>query len=101
MTGTINLQSGKYIGYFTSLESSVILFADTIKELKDEWCFGMAIFETEGLNAVKLKEAFPQPPERGEILTYLKENYNCVHREGSLIGEKFPTRNVLVEKNKQ
>lgn len=93
-----NQNSGKYIGYLTSIEGSAIVWADDIDEIKSEWCFGMTIFESDGLDSSKLKEIFPQPPERGIILDYFKENLNCVFRDGHIIGEIITKRSVITEK---
>ena len=93
-------RSGKYIGYLTSLEGSTFIWDDDIEVIKKQWCFGKAIFESNGLDFVKLKELFPTPPERGVILDYLIENLQCVYQDGALIGKIQPKREVLVEKNK-
>jgi hypothetical protein len=92
--------SGKYIGYLTAIEGSNIIWSDDIEFIKKQWCFGMAIFESGGLNVEKLKEAFPAPPERGVILEYFSENLNVVFQSGNLIGKINPKREVLIEKNK-
>jgi hypothetical protein len=81
------IKSGKYIGYLTTLESSAILWSDNIEDIKKEWSFGTTIFESNGVDAIKLKEIFPEPPKRGMILDYLKNNHVCVYRDGQIIGE--------------
>lgn len=95
---TINKEQGKYIGYMTSLESSTIVWAENIEDIKAEWSFGVAIFESNGITKTELKKAFPEPPERGVILEYLKDNLKCVYRTGAIIGEQDVTRKVHVEK---
>lgn len=80
---------GRYVGYFTSLESSGIGFSDDLDILKGQWCFGMAIFEANGLTKSKIKELFPYKPERPTVLNYLKANNILVHREGNIIGEDW------------
>jgi len=92
--------SGKYIGYLTTIEGSNLFWSDDIEEIKKEWCFGMAIFETNGLDYVKLKEIFPEPPGRGVILDYLIENLKVAHQDGVLMGKINPKRETLIEKIK-
>lgn len=93
--------SGKYIGYVVSIEGSTLIWNDNIENIQQEWSMGMAIFESKGLNKIKLKEIFPEPPERGVILDYLIENLPFVHQSGLLIGKINPTRAVLTEKINQ
>jgi hypothetical protein len=90
---------GKYIGYLASLEGSNLIWSDDIEFIKKQWCFGMAIFESNGLDMTKLKEAFPEPPERGVILDYLSENLQVVHQNGVIIGKLKQQREVLTEKS--
>lgn len=90
--------SGKYIAYYTSLEGSTIKWSDSLPELQAEWCFGMAIFESNGFTREKLKEIFPEPPERGVILDYFTENFKLAFQQGALIGKIITTREVLTEK---
>lgn len=80
-------KEGKYIGYLTTLEGSTVVWSDNIEEIKSQWCFGLSIFESDGLDAVKLKTIFPIPPHRGVILDYLKNNLKLVCRDGIMIGE--------------
>ena len=97
----INRKEGKYIGYLTLLESSTIVWSDGVKEIEAEWSFGTVIFESAGLTAVKLKELFPTPPERGVILDYFKNNLRIVYKTGKLIGELNSTRKPITEKTNQ
>ena len=90
--------SGKYIGYLTSLESSTVIWSDDIEFIKKQWCFGMAIFESNGIDREKLKELFPEKPERGVVLDYLSENFNLVYQSGILVGRIITKREVLIEK---
>ncbi len=80
-----NNETGKYIGYFTSLEGSAIAFSDDIEELKGVWCFGMKIFQNTDMSKTKLTELFPNKPEIGVVLFYLSENFQEVNDEGVLI----------------
>jgi hypothetical protein len=91
-------QSGKYIGYLTSIEGSSFIWDDDIDVIKNKWCFGMAIFESNGLDFAKLKEVFPEPPERGVVLDYLIENLQVVFQSGTIMGKIQPTREVIIEK---
>jgi len=100
MSKTLNKQSGKFIGYLTTFEGSGIVWADNVEEIKTEWCTGMAIFESNGLDVKKLKEAFPEPPERGVVLDYLSENLIFVHQEGVIVGKLKQKRETLIEKTK-
>ena len=83
----MNKEKGKYIGYLTTLESSTIVWSDDIDEIKGIWCFGSSIFESNGIDSIKLKEIFPEPPHRGVILDYFKNNLKLVCRDGVMIGE--------------
>ncbi len=95
---TKNMKSGKYIAYLTSIEGSSIIWSDDLEEIKKEWCMGRAIFESNGIDSIKLKEIFPTPPERGVILDYFSENLPLVLQEGALMGKINPKREVLMEK---
>lgn len=75
-------QTGKYIGYYKSLEGSAIGFSDIIEVIKGQWCIGMAIFDNDGLTKEKLTELFPDHPPQGTILSYLEKNYTEIYREG-------------------
>jgi len=75
----------KYVGYLQSLESSGILFSDDIEKIKGEWCFGMKIFEADGLNNDTLKILFPDKPERGTVLKWLEENKVEVYSSGNMV----------------
>ncbi len=80
-----NNETGKYIGYFTSIEGSAIGFSDSIEELKGVWCFGLKIFQNTDMSKTKLAELFPNKPERGVVLYYLSENFQEVGSDGTLI----------------
>ena len=80
-------KEGKYIGYLSTLEGSTVVWSDDIEEIKSQWCCGSSIFESNGIDAVKLKSIFPEPPHRGVILDYLKNNLKLVCRDGIMIGE--------------
>ena len=97
----INKNSGKYIGYYTAIEGSTILWNDDIEELKKHWCFGYAIFESNGLIGEDIKALFSKPPERGVILDYFIENLPFVLQEGTMIGKTQPKRVVIIEKTKK
>lgn len=90
--------SGKYIGYLTSIEGSVLIWSDDIEVIKKQWCFGMAIFESNGLTNEKIKEVFPVLQERGVLLEYLTENLQFVFQQGTIIGKIQPKREVIIEK---
>lgn len=92
--------SSKYVGYLTSIEGSWLIWNDDIEIIKEQWCFGLAIFETNGLTKEKLKDIFPILPERGIILQYFSENLKFVYQVGTIIGLDHPVRKVLSEKNK-
>ena len=80
-------KEGKYIGYLTTLEGSTIVWSDDINEIKSLWCFGSSIFESNNIDAVKLKSIFPEPPHRGVIFDYFKNNLKLVCHDGIMIGE--------------
>lgn len=96
-----NKYSGKYIGYLISIEGSALMWNDDIEVIKKQWCFGMAIFESNGLTNKKLKEVFPELPERGVLLEYLTENLPFVFQEGTIIDKIQPKREVIIEKLKK
>jgi hypothetical protein len=83
----INKENGKYIGYLTTLEGSTVVWSDDIEEIKSLWCVGSSVFESSGIDVVKLKSIFPTPPHRGVILDYFKNNLKLVCRDGIMIGE--------------
>jgi hypothetical protein len=73
-----------YIGYFQSLDSSGILFSNNLQFLKDQWCFGMKIFEADDLTEVSLTLLFPDKPAMGTILKWLEENKKEVYSDGCM-----------------
>lgn len=75
-------ETGKYIGYYKSMEGSAIGFSDIMEVVKGQWCFGMVVFENNGLTMVRLKELFPDQPAQGVILTYLEHEYKQIYRHG-------------------
>jgi hypothetical protein len=77
-----------YTAYYRTLEASRIKISDNLDELKKEWCFGMVIFETPGLTYEQLKNKFPDPPEIGVVLKWLRDMYEEVHKSGSLVDEE-------------
>lgn len=96
----MDTKGSKYLGYLTSIEGSGLMWSDDIETIKGQWCFGLAIFETNGLTKEKLKTIFPTAPERGVILQYFSENLKFVYQVGTIIGLDHPIRKVLTEKNK-
>lgn len=96
----MDTKASKYVGYLTSIEGSGLMWSDDIEAIKGQWCFGLAIFETNGLTQEKLKDIFPTPPERGVILQYFSENLKFVYQVGTIIGLENPIRKVLIETNK-
>lgn len=83
----INKENGKYIGYLTTLEGSTVVWSDDIEELKNIWCFGCSVFESNDVDSIRLKELLPVPPHRGVILDYLKNNHKLVCKDGFMVGE--------------
>lgn len=92
--------SGKYVGYLSFIEGCNIVWSDNIDDIKNQWCFGMAIFESNGIDIFNLKEVFPNPPERVILLDYFAENLKLVFQTGQIIGKQIQIRKVLTEKNK-
>lgn len=77
--------TGKYVGYLTSLEGSCVIFSDDLDFIKGHWCFGMEIFETNGLTEKDLLEAVKPPVERGVVYNYFKKNLKSLYKDGNLI----------------
>ena len=75
-------KTGKYIGYYKSLEGSGVGFSDIIEVAKGQWCFGMVVFENAGLTTDILKEKFPDSPPQGTILSFLESSYKELYRQG-------------------
>lgn len=94
-----NYESGKYIIYQCSIDSSLVFFGDTMEECTKDWCIGRLIFESNGVTKTDLLKDFHN--ERNEnLLEHLIENFNCVFQEGVLVRRIPPTREVLIEKLK-
>lgn len=85
-------ETGAYIGYYQSLEGSGLGFGDELDVVKDQWCFGCAVFKNNGLGKTKLRQLYPTPPERGVILEYLRQNYELIHNNGVMITDTFKSK---------
>ncbi len=73
-----------YTAYYRTLDATSIKIGEDLQKLKDEWCFGMAIFETPGLTSHQLQKIFPDKPGMGTILNWLRENYKEVYKDGPI-----------------
>lgn len=72
----------KYITFLWVLEGAGWKVSDTLEEAKNEWCFGMMVFETTKDDAESFMNYAKEIESNRLVLEKIKEKYDPVYQDG-------------------